>query len=209
MQKIRRRRNRPKIIITISAIAPSQHNPNFLRKHFYAVPSDCFSHMPDSAKAFDEMVNGFRLRMARKFDIDILQVKAEIGKPKQIRQPPFEAIGDKKSYNEGRAIAYAEWIAKRDGIQISNGKIRCAWSGFYSAWSKRNQRFYGGAKEVELYCHRICAVEWGHEEEVYNVRKDGRRGAWSHNQWVAESRIDIPHWDFEHPPLELCEENEQ
>lgn len=48
-----------------------------------------------------------------------------------------------------------------------------------------------------IHCRRVQAVEWGHDEEVYNTRKDGRQGAYIYTKFVAELRIEIPNWDFD------------
>jgi hypothetical protein len=128
--------------------------------------------------------------------------------PKNV--PPFHEPGYGQlpfdDYAALVAIKYAKWLAARDGIEIPRRlKTRPVWGGFYSAWRKRRQRYWDGVRTVEVWCKRIQAVEWGHEEERYNQRKDGTQGAWTHNEWVADLRIDIPHWDFEHPPIEACE----
>jgi hypothetical protein len=117
-----------------------------------------------------------------------------------------------EKYNERRAIAYAEWLAQRDGLTIPNEykiKTRADWSGFYSATKTRKQtRSWSGTTEHAIYCKRIRAVEWGIESQVehYNHRKDGRRGAWAYNEVKFEVllRIEIPNWDFE--PDEPVEE---
>ena len=106
---------------------------------------------------------------------------------------------DADAYNEKLARRYVEWLAERDGIKIPNcPKSRVVWSGFYSASKKRkHKRWSGEIVEQEAYCKRIQAIEWGRDEERYNTRKDGRRGAWSHNEFMPDLRIEIPHWDFE------------
>ena len=105
-------------------------------------------------------------------------------------------------YTEKLALRYVQWLAQRDGLTIpSRLKSRCVWSGFTSKYKTRTigAREWREARTQEAYCRRVQAVEWGREEERYATRKDGLRGAWTHNEWVAEFRIDIPHWDFEHP----------
>ncbi len=115
----------------------------------------------------------------------------------------YTASGTADEYNEKLASRYVQYLAARDGLKIPSLKSRVVWSGFYSAWRTRNVRSYSGASNQPVYCRRVQAIEWGHEEERYNERKDGRRGAWTHNEFVPEFRIDIPHWDFEHPePVE-------
>jgi hypothetical protein len=110
-------------------------------------------------------------------------------------------------YNERRAKEYARWLMKRDGIEMPTygaGKCRVVWSGFYSATKTRNVHHWDGNQIHQAYIRRIEAVEWGREEEQYNERKNGRRGAWTHNKWICELRINIPNWDFE--PAEPVEE---
>lgn len=116
---------------------------------------------------------------------------------------PARGDGTTEKYNADRAEFYARWLAARDGVKLPVGlKVRAVWSGFYSAYRKARRRSWAGVREVPVYCKRVCAVEWGREEARYATRKDGRRGAWTHNAWVSEVRIEIPHWDFEHPPVE-------
>lgn len=89
-------------------------------------------------------------------------------------------------YNEGRALQYAKWLAARDGVELPKLKTKCVWSGVYR-----------GAR----WQRRIRAVEWGRDEDVYNTRKDGRRGAWLYTRFVPELTIEIPNWDFDPEPI--------
>lgn len=93
-------------------------------------------------------------------------------------------------YNTQQARKYIAWIAKRDGISLPHGEPRAI-----------NASVMIGNK----YCPRIRGIAWGYDEEIYNTRKDGRRGAFLYKQWVETSRIEIPNWDFVHPPIEQCE----
>lgn len=65
-----------------------------------------------------------------------------------------------RSYNERRAVAYAEWLAQRDSIVLPT--------------HVQPRALYGDRQ-------RIKAVSFGAYE------------------------IEIPNWDFEHPPIEACE----
>jgi hypothetical protein len=82
------------------------------------------------------------------------------------------------------AIDYARWLATRDGIALPTSRPRVEWSSVFNPETGKNER-------------RIRAVSWGHETQVYNKRKDGRRGAWSHTAFVAEVSIVIPHWSWQ------------
>ena len=103
---------------------------------------------------------------------------------------------------ERTAIAYAKWIAARDGIVIPPPtwglKPRAIWSGVYSKTRK-------GKRGYAVFERRIRAVEWGREEDVYNTRKDGRQGAWSHKAWVSELTIELPHWDWQPEVIDTSE----
>ena len=112
---------------------------------------------------------------------------------------------------EATAVEYARWIARRDGISILTGPgsyykaHRVEWGYVESATKSRTQRSWNGeTRIVPMYEKRVRAVEWGHDEERFNERKDRRRGAWSHTEFVPELRIELPHWDFNppHPTLE-------
>jgi hypothetical protein len=81
------------------------------------------------------------------------------------------------------AINYARWLAARDGIALPTSKPRVDWSWVYIQATGKNER-------------RIRGVSWGHEKDVYNTRKDGRRGAWSHRIFVADVTVAIPNWDW-------------
>jgi hypothetical protein len=86
---------------------------------------------------------------------------------------------------EQAAIAYARWLAARDGIALPTSRPRVEWSGVNTL---------RGSKWI--FERRIRAVSWGREESVFNKRKDGRRGAWSHNAFVADVTVPIPNWDW-------------
>ena len=120
----------------------------------------------------------------------------------------------REAREEAKVIAYARWLASRDGIEIQSSyeyacKISVDWRTVYSRYRKRVRRFWNGTHEVETTYKRAAAVEWGHDESVYNTRKDGRQGAFLYRQFVCDVRIEIPNWDFEHPPIELCEETDE
>lgn len=118
--------------------------------------------------------------------------------PKTVR--PAESTA---GYNEQRAKLYAEWLAARDGIEIPLD-LKCVvdWSGINSAYRKhKTKRWDGSPSETPAFQRRIQSVSWGRKQERFNTRKDGQRGAWTHNEFVAEITIQIPNWDFEHPPL--------
>jgi hypothetical protein len=86
------------------------------------------------------------------------------------------------------AIAYAMWLAKRDGITIPTDceKPRAVWSGVNKL---------RGSKWI--FERRIRAVSWGHEKDVYNTRKNGKRGAFLYRAFEAELTIELPHWDWQ------------
>jgi hypothetical protein len=113
-------------------------------------------------------------------------------------------------YNERHAIAYARWLAERDGVDIpKTAEARVVWSGIYSGTKKRtHRRWDGGTSQHAAYCKRIEAVEFGrkYREEHYNTRADGKRGAWLYttNKMEIAARIEIPNWDWE--PAEPVEE---
>jgi hypothetical protein len=93
--------------------------------------------------------------------------------------------------NFGCAISYrVEW-----GHVESKHKRRC-----------RRPRWQGdAAAEFPATLERVRAVEFGFGRNTHNERRDGRQGAYRYTEFVPEIRIEIPHWDFEHPPLEWCE----
>lgn len=94
---------------------------------------------------------------------------------------------DNESYVKRCAIAYAEWLAARDGLQVPMGN------------SVKPRVDYGLCVNVKgKYASRPRAVEWGTE--------DGRRGAWSYTERRFEVllRVEIPHWDWS--PAEPVEE---
>lgn len=118
---------------------------------------------------------------------------------------PRDKDRDRK-IDERRAKQYALWLAQRDGLAIPCGECRVEWAGIYSTTQTRKVRSWNGVRTQAAYLPRIRAVEWGRMQPCYNTRKDGRRGAWTHDEFVAYLRIEIPHWDFE--PTEPVEETE-
>lgn len=114
---------------------------------------------------------------------------------------------DKNRYNELAAMRYARWLLVREGKEVPVLECRVEWGGVYSLHKTRQHKCWNGeTAKREIYCRRVRAVIWGRKKTpVYNTRKDGRRGAWSHDTFEIEMRVVIPHWDFEHPPIELCE----
>jgi hypothetical protein len=115
--------------------------------------------------------------------------------------------GGADAYNKRNAIAYARWLAARDGITIPTTlKCRIEYSYVYSSFRKRKVRSWAGVSEQasgqRRGQRRIRSVSWGRDIERYFPRKDGRQGAWTHTEFVPELTIAIPHWDFEHPPIE-------
>jgi hypothetical protein len=108
-------------------------------------------------------------------------------------------------WRKQQAITYVRWLAARDGIKLpKRGEIRVEWSSVDSKTrTHTHRRWDGSLLKYPIQERRIRAVSWGHEEERFNKRKDGRQGAWMHNEFVAEVTIDIPNWDFEpDPPVE-------
>lgn len=100
------------------------------------------------------------------------------------------------AYNMQLAIKYIEWMqATGRAPQRPNGcgtVTRAIWE----------HVDIGGAKWYEG--HRVRAIKWGHMQDVYTTRKDGRRGAFLYQEFVEEFRVEIPHWNFVHPPIEEC-----
>ena len=163
--------------IVITAI--KQIDETRTHREFFSVP---LQHSEDATRAI-------RFRFARKHSIEQDQVTVEQAAERVRYRTPScmrRTLGTNDAYNEERAIAYAKWLAVRDGITIPKGydsKTRIDWSGVY---------------EGRTYRKRIRAVEWGNRwtEEIYNTRKDGRRGAYSHTveHFDAKLRVEIPHW---------------
>jgi hypothetical protein len=106
---------------------------------------------------------------------------------------------------ERHAIEYAEWLCKRDGREVPSHchHTHIVWNSVEVGTHERKRK-WGGTQTVIVTEPRVEAVEWGHMREVYNERKDGRRGAWLYNEFVAEFRVDFPNWDFN--PAEPQEE---
>lgn len=114
---------------------------------------------------------------------------------------------DATQYNAAQALKYARWLAARDGVTIPAGlKSKVVWSGVTSATKTRNVHHWNGTRTQAAYLKRVQAVAWGRDHEVYNTRKDGRRGAWLYNEFRAELTIEIPNWDWE--PTEPVEQFE-
>ena len=95
---------------------------------------------------------------------------------------------------ERKAIVYAQWLAGRDGVTLPDPKAfqapraRAIWSGVYT-----DKRTWRGFPTFEK---RISCVQWGRWTEQYNIRKDGRQGAYIGKTWSAELTIDLPNWDW-------------
>lgn len=92
---------------------------------------------------------------------------------------------------ERQAITYARWLAARDGIELPtyHDQPRALWSGVESKLRRAsNGRF--------CFEPRIRAVAWGHDEAIFNVRKDGRRGAWCGKRFESAFEMPLPHWDW-------------
>lgn len=187
--------SRKRVVVTVSAQHPRHATP-FLVQRFHSVE-------PQHA---DRVAQAARSRMAQNLQLDLDAIDVTTSKPKRSYHPQFPKSGlNAKEYNEGRAIEYAKWLARRDGVTLPAGqcKARCEWSGFNSAYRMRNQSFYDGTREVTQFCNRIRYVLWGWEEDQFSTRKDGRRGAYIGKKFNEEARIEIPHWDFEAlPPIE-------
>jgi len=109
-------------------------------------------------------------------------------------------------YNERRAIEYAKWLAQRDGITIPDESVvQAEWTWFVSSYYKTRRRFWNGTREVKKSTKRIKAVQWGHNEIRHYNRTD--RHSSIYTQFVADLTIPIPHWDFEHPPIDGIDTN--
>ena len=113
--------------------------------------------------------------------------------------------------DEAKAKAYALWLVARDGVELPDyGEVRVEWNGILSAYrTKRNvDRWTGETTEAAVWCKRISAVLYGHKKDVYNTRKNGSRGAWLYSEFVTDFRVELPNWEFEPRPAELCAEPE-
>lgn len=104
--------------------------------------------------------------------------------------------GTAKEYNTWQAVAYAEWLAERDGVSIPKDcKVSAVWG----------QVSVPGKAKPEA---RVRAVEWasnGHQP----------RGEYVKRKWVmpdyvegkVELTINIPHWDWvPSEPVEVLED---
>jgi hypothetical protein len=123
--------------------------------------------------------------------------------PKNV--PPFHGAGygllpfDDQAGNV--AIKYARWLAARDGIEIPRtegrnrsgvGSTRRGASGDIVAGMARwfTTRFIVAVSRPSSGATKRKSVIPGSTADFYD-------------QWVPDLRIDIPNWDFEHPPIEL------
>lgn len=112
----------------------------------------------------------------------------------------------RRKRDERRALEYARWIARRDGLTIPALKTKVIWCGIYSAHETRNVRHWSGVKTQAAHFDRIRAVAWGCDHRVYNIRKDGSRGAYLYTEFRPEFTIELPHWDWEPAePVETIE----
>lgn len=195
---------RKRILITAVVAQPTRNCETATHREFFTFPM--------RAEHTEEMLRAVRFRFARKHNVDQEAVTIEQSLEKlHYHTPGITKLGTAEEYNARRAVQYAEWLAERDGLAVPaerNIKARCDWTGIYSKARTRNSRRWDGSlSEQPAYLKRVRAVEWGTEwkEEVYNTRKDGKRGAWSHNlmHFDVLLRVEIPNWDFEHPePVE-------
>lgn len=196
---------RKRVLITAIVAAPNTYCETFTHRQF-------FTCKPEHA---EQTIRAVRSRFAAKHKVEQDAVTIEQSQERlHYHTPKSRGDATADAYNERRAIDYAAWLANRDGLAVPaerNIKKRCDWSGIYSEVKTRTGRHWDGnrftMKAQATYIKRIRAVEWGTEskEEVYNTRKDGRRGAWLHNitHFEVMLRVEIPHWDFEHPePVE-------
>ena len=125
-------------------------------------------------------------------------------KVERYRYRPRKAVllgSDITAHNAGekQAIGYVRWLAGRDKIEIYSGyscKTRCDWRDVDIPGKTVGRHYYNGTRQVQATEKRISAVEHGHEEEVFKIRKDGSRGAFLYKQFVCDVRIEIPNWDF-------------
>lgn len=101
-------------------------------------------------------------------------------------------VKDATAYNERKAVDCARWLSHRDGTEgQQTAKTRCEWSGVTDPAGKWRKR--------------IQAVEFGRMERK-RVQYGPRANQWRYeDQWTCTLRVEIPHWDFQHPPIEQCE----
>jgi hypothetical protein len=165
--------------IVITAIKQYERE-GMTHREFFSVP----------VKHSEESQRAIRFCFARKHNIEQDQVTIEQAPDRVKYKTPSvnRKVGTSEEYNASRAIAYATWLAQRDGIELPKGyriKARVDWSGVY---------------EGNTYRRRVQGVEWGTEykEEKYNTRKNGRRGAYTHTvtNFDVALRIEIPNWNW-------------
>lgn len=183
-----------KVVVAVSALQPTRDCPSYTVRRFYSVPA---------AQAEATMERG-KQTLVNLLGVELSAVTATTSKPKLSYRWHYKPlVGDAaKELNEWHAVEYVNWIAKRDGLTIPLCPVqKIIWSGIYSAHETHTHRRYDGTLvKSPRYLHRIQAVAWGHNEEIYNTRKNGQRGAYLYTSFVEEFRIEIPHWDFEPAP---------
>ena len=132
--------------------------------------------------------------------------RAEKYKPRKLRAHVAVWKPSDAFYRQ-QAIEYARWLAARDGVALpGRGEIRVDWSAVESKTRKHKRTGWDGVtREFPIMERRIRSVSWGWEEPRYFQRKDGRQGAWLHNEFVAAVTIEIPNWDWQ--PDKPVEEN--
>jgi hypothetical protein len=188
------KRTKRRTLLTVWA----ELEPGFVAREFRAVPA---------GEPTEQLALLLTVRLAQRHRISpdavIVDTKPE---PKvSYRWRPGRGELTKIERDAEIAEKYARWLAARDGVSIPHGKIRVDWRHVYGEHRTRPVKKWDGTiRPQQIAERRACAVEWGHEEEVYNTRKDGKRGAWLYNQFVADLRIEIPNWDFD--PAEPTEE---
>jgi hypothetical protein len=91
------------------------------------------------------------------------------------------------------AITYVKWVANRRDIELPNRCecpcIKVCWSSVGLSTQTKTGRY--------RYERRIRSVCWGHKEEVYNIRKDKKQGAYLYTKFVTELEIELPFWDWQ------------
>jgi hypothetical protein len=117
------------------------------------------------------------------------------GKPMTVKPPRYAKGRLVPQHPDMRPEMPYRYIPKSDDAWQAKA-INIFWSGVYK--KRKTGR--------PIYERRIRAVRWGRDEEVYNTRKDGRRGAWRFTQFVVDFEFPLPNWDWQ---PEMTEEHEQ
>lgn len=117
----------------------------------------------------------------------------EIKKAKPRKTPPMKRVAATDLDYERRAVDYARWLMRRDGIEIPDyPSTKCLWADVYS-----NSKINKNGKPV--YERRIKSVCFGYYEDK-----------WSKHGFVSEFEFVLPNWDFNpSTPIEIIDGQDQ